>query len=678
MRTICLEDRRSGSRYSATCIMAALLGGLGAGIQPAFADPPNIIVIIADDLGTEAIEGAAWGNELECHTPNLARWASEGRMFSNARVYPVCSPTRAALMTGREAHRTGVVGVLWPDTAEPTRRALSLQPQERTIAEALREADYNTILIDKWHLAWDEGAGLMPEEQGFDVFHDYLDTMHLDDPIAVGDEHISLSVDQAIDAVRNRQRRSDPYALFFSTIDPHQRDDPSRREDYLWWKVDDRLLPSGENYYAPHNESNRNRYRAVVESLDTELFRLLHELDVVDSQGRYRRSSDTVVFFLADNGTPRQVSVAGPRAKGSVFDRGTRVPLFVFGEDVPDDGAIEDRLVSAVDLYETIADVAELGSWERGSAPRDSRSFADRIGYDQTGEDRRVSISVDGHADNPALSRAAITNGRFKLIARGGGPGLARLSGDEFYDLIADPEETTNLVVSGMNTNERSEFFALRDELCNQWPSAVSARASIQVDIPIEDIMWIDEEDNQGTNTLPLGFYHPGRQDEREFRVLVKFDVERLDRLMPPNKSIDDMVAAQILFGFSRESAESDETDTGVITIHPMVDSWSSSGGTQWRDVNNEYDAGQVLGRIDFAPHIIPDPRGSRQFGVPIAFGTPVSFGQSDDLIDQVQEWYDRPWRNDGVILIAEPLPGVDGDQRVFLMNRAAIRITLE
>lgn len=659
--------------------LAAAAVALGAvGLKTAQAQSrPNIIVIVADDLGTEAIEGEAWDNALGVHTPNLARWASDGRVFANTRVYPVCSPTRSALMTGREAFRTGIVGVLWPETAEPTRRALSLQPQETTIAEALKTQSYTTILVDKWHLGWDESAGVMPRDQGFDEFFDFRDTLPLDDPIAVGDEHLSLAVDQAIDAVQNRQHNHDPYALFFCTIDPHQREDASGREPLLWWKVDDRLLPSGEDYYAPQNENNRNRYRAVVEALDTELFRMLHELDVVDSRGRYRESSNTVVFFIGDNGTPRQVSVEGHRAKGSVYERGTHVPLFVFGEGVPSDGAVQDRVVSAVDLYETVADVADLSSNGRGSAPRDARSFADRIGYNRTGPTRTLSLSADGDADNPSACRVSLTDGIHKLVVRGGGAMLARLASDEFYDLQTDPLEDNNLIPNGLNTSERSQYLSWRDQIVDYWPNAMSEQTPLTVDIPVADIMFIDDHDNTGTSTLALGTYHPGRSDERESRVLVKFNIDRLDQLLPQGKTIDDIIGAQIGFGFARESAEPDETDTGVITAHPLNNSWSSSGRTRWRDINNEYDPNVTLGSLDVAPHIIPDPPGNKQFGVPLTLGTPVSFGHSQALVDQIHEWHDRPWSNDGVVLLADVLPNLDGDQRIFLMNKAALRVTL-
>ncbi len=667
-------DRPAGVRRGG--LKAALLTAALA--APALADHPNIIFVLADDIGTEALEGPAWPNQLNCRTPNLAQWAANGRSFSSARVYPVCSPSRAAIISGREALRTGVAGVLWPQTLPPQRELLSLQGQERTIAEVLQAQGYHTILIDKWHLGWDDAAGVMPANQGFNVFHDYRDTLPLDDPLQVGDEHISLTVDLAIDAVENRPNRNEPYALFFWTLDAHERTGDGSPQNFKWWKVHTSLLPSGEDYYGPGNDNPRNRYRAVVESLDTELFRLLHTLGVVDNNGNYRRNSDTLVVFMGDNGTPRQVSTFGDRAKGSLYEAGIRVPLFAFGKDVPADGRIETRPVSAVDLFETLADVSSADAAARGSAPRDSRSFADLIGYARTGPVREVSVAGRGHPDDPAQAQVAITDGRYKLIARGGGPMLAPLNSDQFYDLQNDSQELRDLVRLGMNSEERVRYFALRDEVVNHWPIAMNVRASNQVDIPLDEVMWIDSRDRQGTSTLTLGYHSPGDPGEVEARILARFAVDRLESLLPPGKEVGDIVRAQIAFGFARDSGDAAETDTGVITIHPMTEAWSSSGSTRWSNIVNALNGGLVLGLLDLAPHIIPNPLGSQQMGVPMPVGTPLSFGHSDDLLAQVLEWHERPWTNDGVMLSVEALPSLGGDQRVFLMNRAVIRLTLQ
>src|SRR5690606_13573396 len=136
----------------------------------------------------------------------------------------------------------------------------------------------------------------------------------------------------------------------------HRRPDDrtNRNQPMLWWRVAGSLLPSGTPYYAddPSEDTNVDRYRAVVEAIDTELGRLLRSLNVVDASGRYKDSSDTLCVFMSDNGTPREVAPRGDHAKGSLYEGGTRVPLIFFGEGVPA-GVVSERLVGAFDLYES-------------------------------------------------------------------------------------------------------------------------------------------------------------------------------------------------------------------------------------------------------------------------------------------------------------------------------------
>src|SRR5690606_35879107 len=141
---------------------------------------------------------------------------------------------------------------------------------------------YYTIFVDKWHTGWNPDLGLMPEQQGFDVSFLWPDYIHLDDPLLTGDEHLSRMMDLAIEAVLNRPDPDQPYALFFWSIDAHARTDPQQRERMRWWRVDESLLPSGEDYYSAGVDSERNRYRAIIEAIDTEVGRLLRTLEVID------------------------------------------------------------------------------------------------------------------------------------------------------------------------------------------------------------------------------------------------------------------------------------------------------------------------------------------------------------------------------------------------------------
>ena len=91
---------------------------------------PNILLIMTDDQGIDAIEGAHWPNQLNCHTPRLSAFASEGRSFTKMRVNPLCSPSRAAILRGRYASHTGVMGLIGENQPQPDRDILSVQRQE--------------------------------------------------------------------------------------------------------------------------------------------------------------------------------------------------------------------------------------------------------------------------------------------------------------------------------------------------------------------------------------------------------------------------------------------------------------------------------------------------------------------------------------------------------------------
>lgn len=633
---------------------------------------PNLIFFLSDDQGIDAIEAANWPNDLDVITPNLDHFARHGRTFSNVRVNPYCSPTRAAIMTGRHGLTTGVTGVVNENRPRPDRDRVSLHPSERTLGEMLQDLGYYTVFVDKWHLGWDDSLGLMPEQQGFDIAFNWPDYIELDDPVAVGDEHLSLMVDFAIDSVEDRPNSDQPYALFLWSVDPHKRPDYTGAEPLLWWKVDEDLLPSGEDYYD--EENNVNRYRAVVEAVDTEFERLLDKLDVIDSDGHYRGSSDTVVIYMSDNGTPSEVAPNPDKAKGSLYEGGIRVPLIVFGEGVPSDGNEIDRLVSHVDLYDTIADIVDASPSVRGRAPRDSMSFADSVGYSSSAPERQHSISSIGDADAPTSHRVAITDGRYKLFGRAGGAGLDPRAFERFFDLDNDPDEEENLRKLGMNASQSAAYERLRTELTRQWASAVGTPLSVNIDVPHLDTLALDDNDDLVNGRLLVGHTSVGNGNEVETRSFVRFDIEEIDALLPPDKDVDDIELAEIVLAFQGD-ATGYGTDTGPIRAHVMETRWHQ-GRPHWNDLADSVDP-TVVGLVDLPPHVIPNPEGDRLTGVPIPFGTPVSLGPSTELADVVRDWYSNPRDNYGVVLIAERLNGTPGDQQVNFLTIAGIRLTL-
>lgn len=629
-------------------------------------EPPNLIFILTDDQGVDAIEGRAWPNDLRVSTPNLATLAEQGRIFTNARVAPICAPTRAALMTGRSAFRTGVTGV---PGGTSQRDLLTMQSHEFTIAELLREMGYFNILIDKWHCGTTEGQS--PFDQGFQLFRAVENYMHLDAPERMGDEHVSRSVDLAIHDVRKRPEADEPYALFFWTIDAHDRERWTQgRTEFPWWPVRPELLPSGEPYYTPRNDRPRNRYRAVIEALDTEIGRLLRELNVVDESGLYRPESNTVVIVMSDNGTPEQVARDSTHAKQSLYDGGVRVPLFVFGANVPADGAIVKRPVSAVDLFDTIADIVRAREELRARSIRDSMSFADTIGWTSQRPARGYTLSHRGNA-SPTRHRVALTDKRFKLITSAADTGFTAFQDDELYDLREDPREQYNLL-RDLNDDVIEVYARMKDEVPNHWPSAISRPLPNQIDLPVRERLAIDSRSVLAdTRHAPVGF-----AGGTEARVLVRFDLSLLEQSLPQGRSWDDVTAAQLIVSFDRESLSQSETDTGLIVARAMTVNWYDLP-PQWSEISDAFAPSGNCGEVDFAPHVVPFTSDG-QWGVPLPPGALVSLGQRQDLLSLLDTWLRDPDSNHGLVLVPTYIPDLPGDQRVFLnINRVMLRLTV-
>ena len=660
-------DRHLGGRIALAGVAMAL--GLACDAVRA-ADSPNIIFILADDQGIDAIQGANWPNDLGVHTPSIAGFASQGRSFAYCRSNSKCSPTRAGLLTGRSALRTGVNGVIKGQDAERDR--LSLQGHEHTIAELLQGAGYWTILLDKWHVG--VGPGQSPEDQGFNVFHNYNRYLHHDDPIEVGDEHVTRMTNIGLREVAERPDPEQPFALFYWCLDPHARHDRSGREPKGWWKVTEELLPSGEDYYNPEHDNNRNRYRAVVESLDTELGRMLRTLGVVDDAGEYMPESNTIVFYLADNGTPTAVLGGSDHSKGSVYEAGVRVPCWVFGAGVPTDGLISDRLVGHVDLYDTIADVVGMPLEERGAHPRDGFSFADAIGYPGPGISRTYTLSSAGDP-KPTRQYVGLADRRYKLITRAGSIGLAPSEGDLFFDLLTDPGELDNLR-DQLTSEQRRIYQRMRGALGDYWNATVAEPFRHHVELPLTDALTLTDAGDAVPDLVGVGHVDPGASGALEARGYLRFDVAALDDLLPDGKTIDDVTAAEIVLFFGRDSEAPDDSDTGLIVAHPMLLDWFTEI-PEWAAVWDEFGP-TYLGNVDLPPYIVADPAGSSLTGVPLADGSPCTLTTSSGLLDTVRAWHADPASNLGLVLVATPLPEIGGNQTVRFQADAMLRLTVE
>jgi arylsulfatase A-like enzyme len=341
---------------------------------------PNIVFILADDLGT--MDLGCYGSRFY-ETPNLDRLAARGMRFTQAyAACPVCSPTRASILTGKYPARVGVTDYINPpgnnQPAKWTRNTRLLPAayrdrlavEERTLAEALKEAGYATGHFGKWHLG---PGGFYPENQGFDVnkggcekgatphFPPYALPNLPDGP--TGEYLADRLTDEALQFVdANRDR---PFFLYLPFYDVHT---PlvSKPEVVEKYRKKAEKLPPGTPRFRHEGASEDRRvqdhavYAAMMECLDQDIGRLLARLDSLGI------AEHTIVIFFSDNGglstaEGAPTSNAPLRAgKGWLYEGGIREPLLVRWPGVTRPGSLCDVPVISTDFYPTLLEAAGL------------------------------------------------------------------------------------------------------------------------------------------------------------------------------------------------------------------------------------------------------------------------------------------------------------------------------
>jgi arylsulfatase len=303
-------------------MMAAIPAAIRADTKP-----PNIVLILADDLGYGDL--GCYGSNMK--TPNLDQLAKDGALFRHFSVAsPVCSPSRAALLTGRYPVRTGVPSVLGPSDTT------GLNPSETTIAQMLKPAGYKTMLAGKWHLG--SPAQYLPTTRGFDHFYgmlcsnDQAPTLLMQDTTVI-EQTVTLNTltqrytHQAINFIN--KSASSPFFLYMAHWAPH--------------------IPLVANA-AFKGKSKTGVYGDVVEEMDWSVGEVLQALSANGLD------QNTLVLFTSDNG-PFYSGTAGPLRgrKGDTFEGGVREPFIARFPGVIPAGKDLGEFASALDLLPTIA-----------------------------------------------------------------------------------------------------------------------------------------------------------------------------------------------------------------------------------------------------------------------------------------------------------------------------------
>lgn len=398
----------------------------------------NILLLIADDYGNDSssLYNTTGAGVTLPPTPALNALAAGGVRFTNAYACPVCSPTRACILTGRYGFRTGV-----GDTVEPG-STNQLSGSETTLPEvfaAQPTAGYALAAFGKWHLAsgatspnsiggWPHFAGTIPG-----ALQSYTNYAKIVNGVQTAGYSVYATTDVVNDAVAwISARGSSPWIAWVAFNAPH---------------TPFHVPPTNLHSYGSNPATNRLKYEAAVEAMDTEIARLLLAVN----------RAETDIIFMGDNGTPSQVvqsPYAAGKAKDTLYEGGVRVPLIINGPSVVSPGRIATQLVHAVDLFATILDLTDIAA--PSSLTLDSLSLLPVL-QNQAVTRSRVYTEFF-NTTTPASGGRVLRDERYKLILNESGT-------EEFYDLTNDPTETANLTAAGLSATQLAYRDRLRFEI---------------------------------------------------------------------------------------------------------------------------------------------------------------------------------------------------------------------
>lgn len=448
-----------------------------------FEKPPNIIWIMADDLGYGDL--GSYGQEV-IRTPKLDRMAEEGLRFTQFYSgHTVCAPARSSLMTGQHTGRTRVRG----NFSTISNDRVPLEPEDITVAEVLQQAGYNTALIGKWGLGEPETKGI-PNLKGFDYFWGFLNQRraHTYHPEWVWRNTNRVILDQNINRINYstdfasadhnqyshdldmaeaewfiRANREGPFFLYLALQIPHAEliVPEDSMQDYLddeGNSVFEEVPFEGSATYRPQEKPNA-AYAAMVTRMDRDiggLLDLLRELNIEEN---------TLVFFTSDNGPhveggydPSYFNSNGPLRgiKRDLYEGGIRVPMIVWMPGTVPAGKTSDQVWSMWDFLPTAAELAGV------EPPHEIDGIS------------MVSALTNHPQNDPEYLYWEFHEGRFSQAVRFGHWKAVRNDIDrpvELYDLSSDPGEKKNIAGEYPDLVEQArELFQSARSRSDHWP----------------------------------------------------------------------------------------------------------------------------------------------------------------------------------------------------------------
>lgn len=448
--------------------IALAFGGIAAS-NAAEITQPNIVYIVADDLGWKDV--GFHGSDIR--TPNIDQLARTGARLEQFYAQPMCTPTRAALMTGRYPFRYGL-----QTAVIPSGHKFGLATDEWLLPQALKAVGYDTAIIGKWHLGHADRK-YWPRQRGFDYQygpligeidyfthkqHGVLDWYRNDKPVTEGGYSTTLLGNDAVKLITAHDPAK-PLYLYLTFNAPHT---PYQApQEYL-------------DQYPHIAEPSRRAYAAMITAMDDQIGRVVAALD------KKGMRDNTLIVFQSDNGGTRNAMFAGEGdmskikipvdngpyrdGKGSLYEGGTRVVALANWPGHVTAGSTVDGMMHVVDMYPTLAGLA--GASTGKSKPLDGLNVWPTISEAKPSPRTEIVYNVEPF-------RAGVREGDWKLIWRAPLPEAI-----ELYNIALDPSEKNNVAAANpdkvaalkMRANElaatmekslllQAEFGAMRERL---------------------------------------------------------------------------------------------------------------------------------------------------------------------------------------------------------------------
>jgi arylsulfatase A-like enzyme len=444
-----------------TALAACVTAGVPAarGQEP---PRPHIVHIVADDLGWRDV---GFHGSPDIKTPNIDKLAAGGARLESFYATPLCTPTRAALMTGRYPFRYGLQSFVIPAAL-----TYGLPTDEWTLPQALKQAGYRTAIIGKWHLGHGDRK-FWPRQRGFDHFYGFLasendyfkrevlgvpDWWRDNRPVREQGYTTTLLGDEAVKLI-GAHDPAEPLYLYLAFNAPHTPYQAPK--EYL-------------DRYAAIADPTRRTYAAMVAALDDQVGRVVEVLQ------KRKLQDNTLIVFHSDNGGLRDAKMAGEVAakpvadngpyragKGTLYEGGTRVVALINWPGRIKAGSRVDPLLHAVDLYPTFVGLA--------GGRTDKAKLLDGVDIWATISQGKPSPRTEV-IYNLEPSVAAVRQGDWKLVWHASLP-----ASTELYNLAEDPDEKAD--VAAMHPEEAAALQKRLDKLATEQAPPLFTRATAEL-----------------------------------------------------------------------------------------------------------------------------------------------------------------------------------------------------